>query len=534
MDLILGLVFFLSLMFLAMIFGDRLSLFGVVDGRWMTAPFDLVTYMWDMICEATDRVWCFVFDHVWWVTATLAGAVGLLLIALILVSGLSNEAQAVRQDERALMHTGSVLDDVPELNPRNILQTKFVLETDSDKVSHLVHQVPSALYRFPAPPIVQEQIASELPLNPRPPVINMRPLDLEPRTTPEFNYPAARLNMSVEPFLERVGHRIRSPKIDQLIQQTVLALRGDQWQTFSDTQSMTRNSSLAPPLNEDSEFAVEDLYSQVKVIPGSLVSSNNLKVEKSVPTSNSSGSFEIQIRVTNEGRDRVSGLIVRELLPRTGAVQTMVPRGAYRDGVAIWLLDTLEPLQAVVLTLQVATGNAQEFLSYTEVSAISAVSSRSRITPRDRPLPPVETPLPTPRPEVRLPNVKLTLENPPPEVKVDESVDVYFTVENIGNAPAEGVLLRIDVPFGLSHWLLKDDDQDRRVDSSVRLLEVGERRRMKLTVRPLTRGRHFATAELALGDQQLDVQHFEIVASDLPGTDTPGPAPRPTPQPDFR
>ena len=155
MDLILGLVFFLSLMFLAMIFGDRLSLFGVVDGRWMTAPFDLVTYMWDMICEATDRVWCFVFDHVWWVTATLAGAVGLLLIALILVSGLSNEAQAVRHDERALMHTGSVLDDVPELNTRNILQTKFVLETDSDKVSHLVHQVPSALYRFPAPPIVQ-------------------------------------------------------------------------------------------------------------------------------------------------------------------------------------------------------------------------------------------------------------------------------------------------------------------------------------------------------------------------------------------
>ena len=129
MDLILGLVFFLSLMFLAMIFGERLSLFGVVDGRWMTAPFDLASYLWDMVCEATDRIWCFVFDHVWWVTATVAGAVGLLLVALILVSGLSNEARAVRQDERAVMNTGSVLDSVPVLDTENILQAKFTADT---------------------------------------------------------------------------------------------------------------------------------------------------------------------------------------------------------------------------------------------------------------------------------------------------------------------------------------------------------------------------------------------------------------------
>jgi hypothetical protein len=96
MNFILGLVFFLSIMFLAMIFGERLSLFGFADGRWLTAPFDMLARLWDMICEATDRIWCFVFDHFWWVTATVSGSIGVLLVALIMVSGLSTEAAAVR------------------------------------------------------------------------------------------------------------------------------------------------------------------------------------------------------------------------------------------------------------------------------------------------------------------------------------------------------------------------------------------------------------------------------------------------------
>ncbi len=528
MDLILGLVFFLSLMFLAMIFGERLSLFGVVDGRWMTAPFDLASYLWDMVCEATDRIWCFVFDHVWWVTATVAGAVGLLLVALILVSGLSNEARAVRQDERAVMNTGSVLDSVPVLDTENILQAKFT--ADTVKVSQLIHQVPTPANRFWAPPVIQQPVISELSARPQtpaytpPPATSVPPLEVEPWNYREPAYPTGRLNISMEPFVERVGYHVRSRRVDELIQQTVLSLRGDQWRTFSDTQSLARNSSMMPPLREDSEFAVEDLYSQIRVINGELVSSNNLKVEKSAPAVNSSGSFEIQIRVTNMGRDRISGVIVRELLPTSGTVQNMMPRGVYRDGIVTWLLDILEPMQDTILTLQVATTNTQNFLSYTEVSATSAVSTRSRIVPRDRPLPPVE------KPEFKLPNVQLTFENPPSSVTVDEWVDIFFQVKNIGNAPAEGVLLRVELPFGLDHRLLQEDDTDRRVDSSVRRLEVGESRQMKLTVRPTSRGRHFATAELALQDTQLDMQSFEIVAADRRREELP----RIAPLPDFQ
>ena len=538
MDLILGLIIFLSLMFLVWISGDR-QLLGALDGRWLAAPFDLLSYFWDMVCEATDRVWCFVFDHIWWVTATVTGAVGIVLVAIILVSGLSNEAQAVRQDERAVMNAGGVLDSIPVLNTRNVLQTSF--ETRPVAIAQMIRQVPTPGNRFWTPPVIEQPVISNLPV--RPPIpSNSRPSvidEVKPWNYREPISPVGRLSVAMEPFVERIGRRIRSQRIDELIQQTVMTLRGDQWRTFSDTLSMSRDTSLAPALREDSELALDDLYSRVRVVPGDFVSSNNLKVEKSAPSANSSGSFEIQIRLTNLGRDRISGIVVRELLPPMGSVQSMAPRGVYRDGIVTWLLNDFEPMQEEILTLQVATTNAMDFVSYTEVSATSAVASRSRVTPRDRPLPPVEQPIErtfekplpkvAPRPELRLPDVRLTLESTPPGAQVGESVDVFFRVENVGKAPAEGVRLRVDLPFGLDHRLLKEDDIDRRVGSSVRRLEAGESRQMKLTVQPTSRGRHFATAELQLQETQLDIQSFEIVATEKP-TEV---RPRLSPQPDF-
>ncbi len=71
--LLLGLVFLLCIRFLAMIFGERLSLLAFLEGKWLTAPVELAAWFWNLVCEAVDRVWCFVFDHFWWVTDTLYG-----------------------------------------------------------------------------------------------------------------------------------------------------------------------------------------------------------------------------------------------------------------------------------------------------------------------------------------------------------------------------------------------------------------------------------------------------------------------------
>lgn len=501
MNLVLGLVFFLCLMFLAMIFGERLSLFGFLDGRWLTAPFDLAADFWDMVCELADRIWCFIFDHFWWVTAAVSGGIGIVLIALIMVSGLTNEAHAVRTDEKRPMMVGSVLDDTPVLDTDTILQTRVISKADD---SQLIYQYPSR-NRFIIPADIRRPVVKDFTPRPRENYVPPMPL---PRPHREPDYFRGRLQITMEPFLERHGHRIRSEKVDRLIQQTVLALRHDDWRTYSDAQAMARQGVVGAALREDSDRDVTDLYDRVRVIPGDRVTSNSLKIEKSMPENPGSGEFEIQVRVTNVDRERISGLIVRELLPASWSPVDMQPRGAFRNSVITWLVDDIEPLDERLLTLRVQSPEAGRFQSFTEISATSAVSSLAHVAdrlpavPRERSLPPV----------VRRPDVRLTLDQTPSGVRENEWVDVIFMISNIGDAPAEGVKLRVNLPFDLDHHDLTDADTNRWVDSKIRRLEPGERRRVKLTVQPRSAGRHLATAELLFQAAQLDVRNFSIVA----------------------
>ena len=531
MNVILVLVFFLSLMFLAMIFGEKLSLFGFVDGRWLTAPFDMASRLWDMVCEATDRVWCFVFEHFWWVAATVSGGIGVLLVALLMVGGLSKEAAAVRLEEQSVMSAGSVLDHIAVLNARNILVANVA--TPGNDVSHKIYQARSR-FDMSFPLSNQRPIVRDLP---------ERATDVPPLPLPRYrepDYSRSRLMLTMEPlapaveWVEQVGRPVRSRDIERLIERAVLSLRSDDWRPFADSRSFAGSLSSRPALTEDSDYAVRDLASRVRVIPGDVVSSSNLKVEKSAPQNSGPGDFEIQIRVTNLSRDRVSGVVVREFLPAAWVPKTMQPRGVFRDATATWLVDDLGPQQDQVLTLQVESTDSGRFQSVTEVSAMAAVTSDAHVVDQELPLPPVRRPVqpstrPSGRTSVQLPNVRLVLEEPLETVTVGEWTTVYFRIENIGNAAANGVSLRVTLPVGLNHHALKDNDLNRQVDSNVRRLDAGDSRRTALRVRPTSRRRHFATAELLLQDSQLDVQPFEIVARE-----TVDRQPLPTPDPDFR
>jgi len=520
MNLILVLVFFLSLMFLAMIFGDRLSLFGFVDGRWLTAPFDMVARVWDMICEATDRLWCFVFDHFWWVAATVSGSIGILLVALLMVSGLSQEAAAVRVQERLVMNAGSVLDHTTVLDTDNVLTINAV--ADGGEVAQLIWQTPSAAFgTIPFPrqrPVVRD--VPQLPLRPY----------REPTYAPE------RLTLTMEPiapaeaWVEQKGRPARALDINRLVDRALQSLRIDDWRRFNDTRPASRNAVSRPAMREDSIYDVQDLTSQVRVFPGYAVSSSNLKVEKFAPSNPAPGDFEIQIRVTNLTEARLSGVIVRELLPKAWVPKQMQPRGAFRDFTATWLIDDLDPFQDQILSLQVESTEFGDFESFTEVSATAAVTNEARVAREARPLPPVEQErnFRERRRDPRFPDVRLVLEKPPEVVAVDDWVNVYFLIKNVGNAAAEGVTLRVTVPEGLDHHALDPDDRNREVDSKVSRLEAGISRHMILKVKPTFPGPHSAYAELLLQDVQLDIRDFVIVA----GENAPaGPAPRP--QPDF-
>lgn len=535
-------VFILSLMFLAMIFGEQLSLFGVVDGRWIMAPFDLVSKFWELICEATDRLWCFVFDHFWWVTATVTGSVGILLIALLMVGGLSNEARAVRIDSKKIVNAGGVLDVVPVIDTQNVLQTKLV--DSEDRVSQLMHQKWSD-NRFWVPPVVKRPIVKQTPKpQPRPRISDVPPLEINsPLSDRRLDYSRDQLDITMEPYIERIGHPVRSQVMDRMILQTMMELQDD-WRNFSNTGSMARRGSSRPPLREDTNYALERLYSQVQIIPEDYVAANSLQVEKSAPANTGPGEFEIQIRVRNMGLEKISGVIVRELLPVAWTPVETEPRGVYRESTITWLLDTLEPREAIDLTLAVASTETGPFESFTEVSASSAVTSAARIEPESRELPPVERrvppiepeePLPLPerrnpidrgvlperRERIEYPELRLTFDPRPTQATVGEWVDVKFTIENIGRVPAEGVTLFVDLPLELDHKYLDPTDFDRQVESRVARLNAGEKRERTLRVRPDRDGRHISTASLALQGRRLATEDFEINARQVRDNSAP-------------
>ena len=512
MNVILILVFFLSLTFLAMIFGERLSLFGFVDGRWLTAPFDMLARFWDLVCEATDRIWCFVFDHFWWVAATASGSIGIVLVALIMVSGLSNEAEAVRREEQTIMPVGSVLDHTTVIDAGNVLLTNAV--STSDDVSQLIYQTRS----FAERPLLPEYTPRVDYVPPPPPPPNR-----------DWSYSRSRLTLTMEPLerdggrFEQMGRRVRSLDVDRLIERAVSDLRQDDWLISNPRRRPATSIASRPRLTEDPAFAVEDLAARVRVVPGDVVSATNLKVEKFSPPSSGPGDFEIQIRLTNLGRDSLSGVIVRELLPAAWEPKDMQPRGVFRDATVTWLVNDLAPFQDQVLTLQVESGESGRFQSLTEVSATTAVANEANITRKSRPLPPVAAPI---RSTSKLPKLRLVLESEPAPVNVGEWATANFRVENIGDVPAIGVSLFVTLAAGLDHHALHDDDLKREVDWKLRRLDPGGSRQMPLVVRPTFRGRHFSTAELRLQKQQLSVKPFEIIGIDVAeGRPAPSPVP---------
>lgn len=534
MNFILGLVFFLSIMFLAMIFGERLSLFGFVDGRWLTAPFDMLSRFWDLVCEATDRIWCFVFDHFWWVTATVSGGIGVILVALIMVSGLSNEAAAVRLEEQRIMPAGSVLEYITEIDPDNVQLINAVAVRD--EVAQTIYQVPSVVRGLESSPARRPLVWDE------PPAVEYVPR-VPIREAPQYS--RSRLELTLdrdEEWVETIG----SPK--RLIDLAVSRLRNDiPWRRPGLSGRSDRSDASRPTMTEDPAFAIDDLASRVRVVAGDAVSSSNLRVEKIAPTNPGRGEFEIQIRLTNLSRDRVSGIVVRELLPAVWSPKQMQPRGVFRGTTVTWLVNDLEPFQDEVLTLQVESTESGSFESMTEVSATAAVTNAVTIVGEARPLPPVTTPTPsrpvrepirkpigdpfrprTPaRSPVKLPDVRLVLESEPSAVNVGEWATVNFRIENVGEIEAVGVSLLVTLSPRLDHHALNDDDEKREVDATVRRLAPGESRRMPLLVKPTFRGRHFATAELKLQNEQLSITPFEIVAREVANRPV---TPRPTPE----
>ena len=500
MDLVLGFVFVLCLMFLAMIFGEKLSLAGIFDGRWITWCCSLVADLWDQICEDLDRCWCFVVDHVWWVTVATAGGIGLTVTTFLMFSGVYQQAQAARLDDQLVMNVGSVLDHTPVLTEEYTIP---VGQPNSRLKVSPVHYVVPPKPEFPARPIDTNNGFPDFNLDPLP--------DFPGYRTTEPDWPsrsAPELRLSLDSFGRDVVSRSRfvvTPQIRNAIDNAVLSLRwnNDDWDVTRIRTDQDRNvgeTSSAILLPESNQFEISDQQSRVRVLPGTIVSTSDLQITKSSPVRGTDGSLELQIRVINTGQDRVDGLLVRELLPLQWHPTNMSPQGTYRSSTVTWLINNLRPFDEQILTLRVISDQPGRFESLTEVSAVAAVSSPvqvRQVEPRRR--------LPIARPDLRL-----TLQELPKNIELEKPFTIYFDVQNIGTIDAVGVDLRVTLDEGLGHHSLDDNDQVRRIENGVRRLPVGESRQLPLILRTLKPGLHFATAEMLLEGEQLDLVTFEI------------------------
>ena len=491
-DIVLTAVVLLSLVFLAIFYGDRLNLFGLTAERLFTAPYDLVVWFWGLMCEAVERIWQFSIDHRWWVAATVSGSAGLLMITTLLITGLTEEAEADQTLQASFRTTGGVLDVEPTVdaaqNQNPLKPPPGAVETDLDQADG-----PNGFYlgdqRFP---------------------------EVQPPRIPPFYgdpiRPEARLQLGVEPFLERQGRQLVNGR--DRVEQALFSLPRDRWRLI--TTAGFRTDGTIP---QDPQILIDQLKEEVRVIPGDSIAASDLRIEKTSPAAAAEGGIQLRIQVTNLSPYSMRGLIIRERLPQSWKPTAINQDGLYRDDTVTWLVRALPAAETANLLLTVTAEDSGRFQSYTEVSATAAVSARSRITritPRQNPvipglgedtLPPVEE-----LPSVGLPDVKLTLVDPPFTADVNKNCDVFLHIENQGNVAATGIFLRVTVPDELDHLDLIPGISPRRVSSVVRRLEAGEKRRMRLILKPNQVGVHKAVAELLLKANRLDIRRFEIDA----------------------
>jgi hypothetical protein len=539
----------LCLMFLGMLYGERLSLLGLFDGEWLSPVGLLIGRMWDGLCEAVETAINFVLAHLSWVVAAVSGTAGLILVAFVMGGGLASDAAAFHRDTLAPLRTGGVIDQIPKVAARTS-QSSVILAASERADSDLVTQARTIDY------LVFERPEYE-PFRPRP----RRPIDgtvvdypaSRPITDrPDLDITFQRLGSSVirsafNPEVVTVGRLAESLPNGIFIDRALRGLQQDDWR---ESVGLPRNdpADRADGLPESPLAAVRDLESRVQVIPGILVSEHDLRVQKTVPRESATGEVTIQISLTNLSNQTIDGLLVREILPSNTVVRGAVPEGVLRDGTLTWLVDDLRPAEESMLRVTVLPasssrpGNSRPgssrsasgslFESTTEVSALTAVTTSTEVVVEQKledPFPsiaprrdaaPIERRESPPRPEiVGEPDLQLAIEEPGVAASVGEWTRILFTLSNNGTAEAVDVKLRLTLDEALDHSeLINRPTQERQVFVNVARLAAGESKRFRLEVRPNAKAETLSTAEVLYAGAQVDLQTFRLATREKSGS----------------
>ncbi len=517
----------LFLMFLGMLYGDQLSMLGLFDGRIFAPVGSVFGRIVSLFTEGFERGVEFVLAHLSWVIAAVSGFAGLLLIIFLMGGGLTADAAVYHQDVRTPLHSGGVIDQLTPV-PSPVPQDPIKLAEHVRDDSRLVFQVKTADYLvFGRPEFSRpwRPPATDVAVDDR---VN-RPITDRPFLDIQFRRLGSSMLMEDE-IPEAV---VRGRLVDPLpsvafVRRAVDSLRNDNWNDGTlrrdpDDLGLPQDSVPNATNADIRNFEALVAESRVRVIPGLMVSEQDIRVEKSTPSQSDTGEVEMQIRIKNLSQETIRGLLVREIMPLETQVRAAVPDGLLRDDTMTWLIDELrsgqeETLRFVVIpSTDAGLARRSFFESMTEVSALTAVTASTKVG-RGTP-----DPFPSdrrrPREVAGAPDLRMSIEEPETPGRVGEWSTYFFVVRNVGTATAEDVVVRLILDKTLDQPdLLENPREDHNVFALLTRIRPNEERRVRLEVRPRRDGVTSSTADLMYQEKRLDSKRFRLVVEAAPAT----------------
>lgn len=509
------------LMFLGMLWGDRLSFPGLFEGNWLNPIGKLIELIARTFGEALDVTVEFIVAHLSWVVTAVSGTAGLILVGFLMGGGLAHDAEVYHRDSVAALDAGGVVDQIGRVKPaepaQEIASGIMLAKADVDD-SHFVDQAKGGGYLvFERPEYQIPRIRTRRPIDGS---IAAAPTDrpLLERADLDVRFerlPSETANRDDGQIVRTEGRRMNDLPDVQFVDRAVRRLLRDNWQAgVSRPNGFDRTDRLDEEVPESPVTAVRNLESRIRVTPGVQVSSQDLRIEKSAPQRSATGEVTIQLMITNLAEDNIDGLLVRELLPYGTRVRGTAPEGILHDATLTWLINSLRPQEERVLrftVIPVPDPKARRdtiFETQTEVSALTAVTTRTIVTedriptrPRTRDLPPVVA---------RAPRLRLEIADPETAVTVGNWTTVLFRITNIGNANADGVRLRLTLDEMLDHHALNDDDLEREVVAPIARIAPDGHLDFELVVKPRRTGTAESTAELLFEGEQIELRRFRF------------------------
>ena len=517
-------MFLTCLMFLGMLWGDRLSFPGLFEGNWLNPISGLINLVSRTLGEFLEVSVQFIVGHLSWVVAAVSGTAGLILVAFLLGGGLASDAEAYHRDSLAPLHAGGVVDLVHEVHPaepgEEIANGIMLAKADIDDSNLVVQAGGGGYVVFGRPEYRPAKVRTRRPIDGS---IAAAPTSRPLLERPELEVRFERLSSETlipdrVPTILIDGRLLNDLPNLLFVDRAVRNLLRDNWRAGPGLVNAFGGIGEPDGLVPESPLAaLRDLESTIRVTPGVMVSRQDLRIEKTAPQRSATGEVTMQVTITNLARNVIDGLLVRELLPDGTRVRGTDPEGILRGATLTWLVSNLRPQEEQVLRFTVIptddpiSGRDTLFESQTEVSAITAVTTRTVVTEKMfQPLPP-RPPIGTSPPEIaRAPKLRLRITPPDSAVTVGAWTTVMFRISNIGNTSAEDVRLRLILDEVLDHHALSDDDLDRQLDAPIARIAPGETRDFELVVKPRRTGEAVSSAELFFGDEPLDLQIFRL------------------------